>query len=100
MPTVSQQMPDEERRTRLIKGLQAGGGETVVLNVSHLCQAVGMAKAESLVLNLVSMNSLESSPYSKKLTQRMQGMAEVNRVECLKACLDAASKKPVEPPKK
>ena len=101
--TVSSQMTDAERRQRLIKGLEATGAEEVCINFSHLAQAVGMTKAESLVGNLVQTNELVKSPMSSKVTMKRAGMCTVDRVAVLEACnkadIDSVTKVP-SPPKK
>lgn len=84
--TPAQQMSNEERRDRLIKGLEATGAEEVCINFSHLAQAVGMTKAESLIGTLVQSNELVKSPMSSKVTLKRAGMCTVDRAAVLEAC--------------
>lgn len=84
--TPAQQMSNEERRDRLIKGLEATGAEEVCINFSHLAQAVGMTKAESLIGTLVQSNELVKSPMSSKVTLKRAGMCTVDRASVLEAC--------------
>ena len=83
--TVSQEMSAEQRRTELMAGLTATNEEEVVVNFSHLAHAIGMDTAEGMIQNLVAMNGLLSTPYSRKPTFVSQGLCKINRLEAVDA---------------
>lgn len=85
MPTVSEEMSNGERRRRLLHGLKATGDDEVALNFSHLAQAVGMDKAESLVLMLCGHSELTTSKYNAKPQIKKSGICTVNRESVIEA---------------
>jgi hypothetical protein len=93
MTTVSEQMPDEERRRRLMHGLRATGNDTVVVEFAHLAQAVGMDAAEKLATRgIAETNEYQTSQYSSKLRKKRAGICEVDRLAVLEACKQATEK--------
>lgn len=92
MRTVSQQMSAEERRQRLMHGLNATRVERVVVNFSHLAHAVGMSTAESLVKHLSEMRSLVRSPYKREPELVKEANVEVDRLEVIEAIKSVTAK--------
>jgi hypothetical protein len=84
---VGKQMPDHERRERLLNSLTAGGieGGEVALNVSHLAQAVGMEEAEKLVEGMAATAEVKQSRFSPKGKTVRSGIAVVNRAAAIEA---------------
>lgn len=82
---VADEMTAEERRKRLLHGLNATSSEEVALNFSHLAHAIGMDAAESLIGNLVAMDGLLTTPYSRVPKLISDGICIVNRLACVTA---------------
>lgn len=100
MTTVSEEMPDEERRKRLLHGLKATGVEEVAVNFSHLAQAVGMEKAESLVVKMAETRELQASAMSRTPVLKREGICSIKRtatIEAIEAIMEAAPT-PANPP--
>jgi hypothetical protein len=83
--TVANEMTAEERRKRLMHGLTSTQEEMVVVNVSHLAHAIGMDAAEKLVQNLVAMDAIIPTPYSRKPQYKSDGLCTINRLEAIEA---------------
>lgn len=92
MRTVSQQMSAEERRKRLMHGLNATNSERVVVNFSHLAHAVGMDKAESLIKHLSEMRSLVRTPYKREPELVKEANVEVVRLDVIEAIQQVTAK--------
>lgn len=87
MRSVATEMTAGERRTRLLHGLNATSVEEVVVNFSHLAHAIGMDKAEAMISNLVAMDGLIPTPYSRKPNFVSEGLCTINRIEAIEAIL-------------
>lgn len=83
MRTVSNEMSDEERRERLLKGLKATSAEEVACDVSHLIQAIGEAAAEKCVLSLAETQELVQGNFTRTPKIRKTGICSVNRQEVI-----------------
>lgn len=83
--SVSQEMTAEERRKRLLHGLNATGEPEVVINFSHLAHALGMDTAESLISKLVEMNGLVANRFSKTPTLVTNALCAVDRLAVIEA---------------
>ena len=83
--TVAQEMSAEQRRKELLVGLTITSEEEVVVNSSHLAHAVGMDTAEGMIQNLVAMNGLIPTPYSRKPNFVSQALCKINRLEAVEA---------------
>lgn len=94
MPTtVNDEMPDDERRQRMLHGLKAGSDDTVMVSISHLAQCVGMDKAEKLRTGkLVETQELVRSPFSSTPQLRRTGNVQVNREATIKAIEEHSTK--------
>lgn len=98
--TVSQEMPDDERRERLYKSVKACGGGEIAVETSHLIQAVGMEVAEKLIQTSAETMTLVSSTVSRTPKLRTTGICAVDRDEALEAIEAAieAAKAPAPAP--
>lgn len=85
MKTVAQQMSAAERRLRLLKGLNATKSERVVVNFSKLAHAIGMDAAESLIVNMAEMRSLQRTPYKRDPELVAEAMVEIDRQSAVDA---------------
>lgn len=92
MKTVANEMTAGERRERLLHGLRATSVEEVVVNFSHLAHAIGMDKAEGMISNLVAMDGLIPTPYSRKPNFVSEGLCTINREEAIEAILRVQEK--------
>ena len=104
MPTVKQEMSDDQRRRELLYGLRRTQEDKVVIDVSHLIQAVGLDEAETLVEDLAELQEAVTTPYSSRERIVRHGYCVVNRnlavealerktVELNKALIDKVIKK-------
>lgn len=85
MPSISQEMTAEERRKRLLHGLNATGEPEVVVNFGHLAHALGMDTAEGLVNKLVQMDGLVPGRFSKEPKLHTDGLCAIDRLSAIAA---------------
>lgn len=101
-PTVREQMDDDTRREQLIRGLSNTQNEEVTIDVSHMIQAIGLKEADRLTEALTDSVMAIGSPRPKSAQRakfQRAGLAKVNRVAVLNACLAAraeAAKKKID----
>ena len=92
MRSVSQEMTAAERRERLLHSLNASSEEEGMVNFSHLAHAIGMDSAEGLITNLVAMDGIIPTPYSRKPNFVSEGLCKINRQEAIEAILRVQGK--------
>lgn len=85
-------MSAQERRERLLHGLNASQNERVVVNFSHLAHAIGMDAAEALILNMAEIQSLVSSNYRKGPDLIREALVEIDRATAIDVILRTQSK--------
>lgn len=92
MKSVANEMTAGERRERLLHSLNASSEEEGMVNFSHLAHAIGMDKAEGMISNLVAMDGLITTPYSRKPNFVSEGLCTINRIEAIEAILRVQEK--------
>lgn len=76
-------MSPDERRRRLLHGLNASSGEVVFINIAHLIEATNLDIAESMVESLTEFNELVSIRGIRRPRLISSGMAQIDRVKTI-----------------
>jgi hypothetical protein len=88
--TVRDQMPDEERAKKLLFGLRRTLNDKVIVNISHLAQAVGsIQEANKLAESLSGTTEIGAFASSRRSTLRntvqRAGICQVDRLATVEA---------------